>query len=564
MRRSHRVAGVAGKLSSAMALAACLGLLSFSVAGCVAAARPGGGAAASGSSVPEEEASVPPVRDFAPTTPAATHYNAPPAPAPQTSLGTAMAAAIAATPRLPGVHLPLADARLFHVCQELAQLVPEEGIIPYPVVEFVMHRHGIVEPSPHLLVVWGALDDDQEIVKQLQPRLEGMLARAPARFGIGAARRARDGSGAVVFALQSSGVFTTAIPRSLPAEGRVRLEARLAAPHRSPRVLMLQDDGRVRELPITGGEPLSVEISCAGRRGRQQIEIAAMAGPKSAVLANFPLWCGEVPPSGLRIPEPAELLPITSSGEVEQKLFELINLDRLALGMPALLWDEPVAAVGRAYSSEMRATQDISSHSYLSGSAITRLRAAGISRGVVLQNVARAYGIEESHAGLMTLPSTRESAISPQATHIGIGVVLGENVSGRPELFITQVITGARPAIDPRAVAVAVHARLSAGRSLPRAAALDQIAQAVAEDLARGKSRETAWQRSSAAVKTILAHYSKVESAVTAYADASSNDLGELLQEIGDEVGIGIAQGDHPQLGQGATWVVLLTGHRKK
>lgn len=535
------------------------------LAGCVAS--PGARAGMERARYSEADSRVLPVRDFAPTTPAATHYNAPSAPAPQTSLGAAMAAAIAKTPRDSGVALPLPDARLFRACQELAQLVPEEGVVPYHVVEFVLHRHGIVEPSPHLLVVWGELDDRDEIVAQLQPRLRGMLAAEPARFGIAAAARARDGSGAVVFAMQSSHVRTAPIPRALPAEARLRLEANLAPLYRGPNVLMLLDDGRVQRLPVTRGVEegaFSAELSCAGRRGRQQIEINALYGLDRTVLANFPVWCGEAPPSALRWPAPSELLPISSAGGVEQQLLSLINRDRLALGLPALRWDEPVAAVGRANAAEMRASKRVTGQSPSSGSASDRLRTAGLSRGLVLQNVARTYGIEETHAGLMNLPSTRESVLSPDATHIGIGVALGELVSGRPEMFVSQVITRINPKIDPSAVAAALHARITAVRPLPRVVALDQVAQLVVEDLASGKSRETAWSRSAAEVKALSKQYVRVASTVTAFTDIASADVDALLHEGGDELGIGIAQGPHPQLGDGATWVVLLAGDRKK
>ena len=96
----------------------------------------------------------------------------------------------------------------------------------YSLVEFALHRNGIIEPSPHLLVVWGDIDSPQLIVEQLQPRLAEILADgATARLGIGAVKRLADGSGAVVFALQGSGVSTSPIPRALPAAGSFQIDA---------------------------------------------------------------------------------------------------------------------------------------------------------------------------------------------------------------------------------------------------------------------------------------------------------------------------------------------------
>ncbi len=122
----------------------------------------------------------------------------------------------------PGVPVPVADARLFRACAELAQVVPEEGVVGYASVEFALQRNGIVEPSPHLLVVWDDVDSTADVIaQQIKPRLAELLADGTiTRLGVGAVHRqaATKGiTGAVVFALQSSSVTTAPIPRVLPA-----------------------------------------------------------------------------------------------------------------------------------------------------------------------------------------------------------------------------------------------------------------------------------------------------------------------------------------------------------
>src|SRR5450755_4055482 len=53
---------------------------------------------------------------------------------------------------------PVPDERLFYVSSALATVVSEEGNVAFPLVEFSLQTNGVIEPSPHLLVVWGSLD----------------------------------------------------------------------------------------------------------------------------------------------------------------------------------------------------------------------------------------------------------------------------------------------------------------------------------------------------------------------------------------------------------------------
>ena len=121
---------------------------------------------------------------FAPSSEAAVRYNEPLKAPPGSALGDAVVAAVREAATRSGTSVPIADARLFRACEELAAVVPEEGVIGYSLVEFALQRNGIIEPSPHLLVVWGDIDSPQQIVEQLQPRLAEILADgATARVG---------------------------------------------------------------------------------------------------------------------------------------------------------------------------------------------------------------------------------------------------------------------------------------------------------------------------------------------------------------------------------------------
>ena len=117
---------------------------------------------------------------FAPASEPARNYNEPLQEPSHTPLGDALFAAIKEAAAKANVAAPVADARLFRACAELAEVVPEDGLVAYSVVEFALQRHGIIEPSPHNIIVWGEVDKPDKIIEQL---------KAPARRELGREQR---------------------------------------------------------------------------------------------------------------------------------------------------------------------------------------------------------------------------------------------------------------------------------------------------------------------------------------------------------------------------------------
>ena len=94
----------------------------------------------------------------------------------------------------------------------------------------------------------------------------------------------------------------------------------------------------------------------------------------------------------------------------------------------------------------------------------------------------------------MNSPGHRANILSASATNIGIGVVLGDDVSGRREMFVTQVFTRVPPKVDYAQTAELVRSRVSAARpSVANDVRLTSVAQSLAEKLAAGVTREAAW-----------------------------------------------------------------------
>jgi uncharacterized protein YkwD len=504
---------------------------------------------------------------LAPATAAAARYNEPPQAPPPGALNDAVIAAVRDAASRIGVRAPFADARLFRACAELAEIVPVRGVIGYRLVEFAIQRNGIVEPSPHLLVVWGAIDSPELVVDQLKPQLENILRDGSnARVGVGAARRNPDGTGVVVFALQGSGVTTAPIQRELAADATIVIDAIVDPRYRDPKVLVTHDDGSTQLPTITRGRPggFIARVECRGRAGRQQIEIAASDAAGATVLANFPVWCGARAPTAVTIDPESDDVAAATTEEAEHRLLANVNRDRVAAGLPPLLWDDALAGVARRYSSEMNRTHVVAHISPVSGSAVDRVRAANVKTAVVLENIARAYGVNEAHDALMNSPGHRANLMSGVATHIGIGVVFGEEAAGRRELFITQVFSRVPPKIDRASAVDAVRKKITAARSgTSMAAELAAIAQLAAVALATGRSSEQAFLDVKQQLRGAVTHYQRVRSVMKAVSDLEALDASELVGDAqGHELGIGVAQGPHPEIGEGAIWVVVLFANR--
>lgn len=505
---------------------------------------------------------------FAPSSEPVSHYNEAVHSPPASALGDAAVAAVREAAIKANTQVPVADARLFRACSELAEVVPEHGVLAYSLVEFALHRNGIIEPSPHLLVVWGSIGSVDLIVDQLRPKLAQMLADgATARIGIGAARRAPDGTGAVVFALQASHVTTNPIPRAVPRGGAFTIEAAVDSRFTKPDVFVTRDSGATERIELKSGRAgmVTAQVACGARLGKQQVEITANDVQQgSTVLANFPVWCGTDPPTSLTVEPSLDDTPIDDPVEAERRLLAMVNQDRAAANLTPLVWDDGLATVSRGHSAEMQRTKVVAHLSPVTGSAADRVRVAKIRTAVVLENVARAYGLGEAHQGLMNSPGHRANVLSAAATHIGIGVVFGDQVSGRRELFITQTFMRVPPRLDVASALDVVRERLVAARPVGVNAKLQAIAQAMADDLARGKTRDEAYPAVRRQVDALGPIYKRVGSVVTAVGELEAVDGATLIGETRpDDVGIGLAQGAHPDIGDNAIWIVVLLAERR-
>ncbi|HWM86682.1 MAG TPA: CAP domain-containing protein [Kofleriaceae bacterium] len=504
--------------------------------------------------------------ELAPDSPAARAYNDPRiAPAPRSALADAVIREVERISSELGKPAPAPDGRLYAAARELAEVAPQDAPLVYSLIEFALQRNGIIEPSPHLVVVWGP-SDEESLIASLAERLPGILGSSEfARLGVGVARRG-GGDEVTVLAFQSSFIETGPIPRRLERNDRLQIQAAIKPPYADPEVFVTREDGNVQRMVLAqaGRNSFRTEFACGTHRGRQQVEITALDQTGATVMANFPVWCGEDPPAAIKVELDAdETAPIVSGEEAEQRLARLVNQDREKHGLARLPFDPRLTEVARAHSRAMRESGVVAHISPTTGSAGDRVRAGGIKSSLVLENVARAYGVGEAEEGLMNSPGHRANILSRDATHMGLGVVLGGDVAGSRELFVTQVFIRLPARIDHRQTRESVAAIVKRVRALDEDRELSLVAQELADSVAGGMRPADASEQAGKRLDGKSLPYRKVTTQVSTVADLSAfKPDASLSARSLAAFGLGVAQGDHDVMGEAAIHIVLVFGHR--
>jgi hypothetical protein len=111
----------------------------------------------------------------------------------------------------------------------------------------------------------------------------------------------------------------------------------------------------------------------------------------------------------------------------EQYLFQSINAERAAAGLPALTWNSTLTRAAQDHALRMRSAQAISHQFQGEPGLAARAAASGSRFSRVAENVATSTSILEMHTALMNSQHHRDNILDPQVNSIGISVM----VSGR-------------------------------------------------------------------------------------------------------------------------------------
>ena len=132
------------------------------------------------------------------------------------------------------------------------------------------------------------------------------------------------------------------------------------------------------------------------------------------MLRLFDMMGGDITESELVLTSNAEML--------EQRVFELVNIERANYGLQPLVWHDGLGDIARAHSEDM-VNRSFFAHNCPSGiSPFDRMRSAGISFRAAAENVARGQRTpEDVMNSWMNSEGHRRNILNPDLTHLGVG-----------------------------------------------------------------------------------------------------------------------------------------------
>jgi uncharacterized protein YkwD len=128
------------------------------------------------------------------------------------------------------------------------------------------------------------------------------------------------------------------------------------------------------------------------------------------------------------LPASSSLRAQSSQSEVvaaERALFDALNRERAAQGLPALQWDEALASAAREHALRM-AQRNTLSHQLPGEPAVQdRATRAGARFSLIAENIAVAPNPSTIHSAWMQSPHHRENILDPELNVVGIAVIRG-------------------------------------------------------------------------------------------------------------------------------------------
>lgn len=137
----------------------------------------------------------------------------------------------------------------------------------------------------------------------------------------------------------------------------------------------------------------------------------------------------------LDIPQGWSQLSVSSANE--QAMVDLVNKERVSRGLTELRTNSELVALAREKSRDMFERRYFSHYDPDGKDASDRADAAGITYGIIGENLAYAPDFSTAHQGLMDSQGHRENILEARYHQIGIGVIDG-GIYGK---MFTQIFT---------------------------------------------------------------------------------------------------------------------------
>ncbi len=140
------------------------------------------------------------------------------------------------------------------------------------------------------------------------------------------------------------------------------------------------------------------------------------------------------PGSDQRVELPFTVANTRARADLETRMLDLVNQERIAVGLSPLAPDPELTEVARRHSVDMFGRGYFAHETPEGRSPFDRMREQGVGFLVAGENLALARSVEIAHSGLMNSPGHRANILRPQFGRVGIGIMDG----GMRGLMVTQ------------------------------------------------------------------------------------------------------------------------------
>src|SRR5438552_3036284 len=129
--------------------------------------------------------------------------------------------------------------------------------------------------------------------------------------------------------------------------------------------------------------------------------------------------CAPVKPA---MPTSLARVYIASGPAAEQRLFDLLNSERIQQKLPALSLDQDLVEAARKHSEAMAKGKRLAHQMPGEASLNPRIAAAGARFDAVAENVAHSGSVEDAHVELLHSAGHRANILSREYDAVGIGI----------------------------------------------------------------------------------------------------------------------------------------------
>ena len=138
---------------------------------------------------------------------------------------------------------------------------------------------------------------------------------------------------------------------------------------------------------------------------------------------------------------------VPSGPAAEQRLFDLLNSERIQQKLPALSLDQDLVEAARKHSEAMAKGKRLAHQMPGEASLNPRIAAAGARFDAVAENVAHSGSVEDAHVEFMHSAGHRANILSREYDAVGIGIAA---VGGH--LYVTEDFIHRVPGLTPEAL----------------------------------------------------------------------------------------------------------------